>query len=132
MKQSSLDEQEQMNMEMDAQNSENADNDFENDFRQFDDPASIQNGSEDIKKSMEQQMNKQNSIGNSNPLSQLNLKPSNCLPWAPKVRKKDVYQFMDVSRNKFIGYSLPDDIETIAGLPQPICEGINILKEVSN
>lgn len=131
MKQSSLDEQEQMNMEMDAQNAENEE-DINEYYRQFEDPT-LNNGTADpTKNGMEQEMNKQNSIG---PTSQipdpLNCRLSNCLPWAPKVRQKDIYQFLDVSRNKFIGYSLPDDINTTAGLPQPICEGINILKDVS-
>lgn len=52
------------------------------------------------------------------------------LPWAPKVRQKDVDQFLDVSRSKFIGFTLQDDHETLAGLPQPIHEGVKTLKKV--
>lgn len=55
----------------------------------------------------------------------------NCLPWSPKVRQKDIYQFLDLSRDKFIGYALPEDSETTAGLPQPICEGVKILRQVN-
>lgn len=55
----------------------------------------------------------------------------NCLPWSPKVRQKDIYQFLDVSRDKFIGYALPEDSDTTAGLPQPICEGVRILRQVN-
>lgn len=52
------------------------------------------------------------------------------LPWAPKVRQKDIDQFLYDSRNKFIGYSFVGDHETLAGLPQPIHEGYNVLKKV--
>ncbi|XP_030385934.1 striatin-interacting protein 1 homolog isoform X1 [Scaptodrosophila lebanonensis] len=50
------------------------------------------------------------------------------LPWTPKVRQKDIDQFLDISRNKFIGYSLIGDHESLAGLPQPIHEGFNTLQ----
>lgn len=52
------------------------------------------------------------------------------LPWAPKVRQKDIDQFLYDSRNKFIGYSFAGDHNSLAGLPQPIHEGYNILKRV--
>lgn len=129
MKQSSLDEQEQMNMEMDAQNAENEE-DISEYYRTFEDPTI--NSGDPTNNGTEQEMNQQNSMTNPEEDTEaMNLRQTNCLPWAPKVRQKDIYQFLDVSRNKFIGYSLPDDIETTAGLPQPICEGINILKDVS-
>lgn len=124
MKQSSLDENEQMGMELEAQNAENMeDNDY---FRQYDDPMNGEKGGE---ASSEAQLNKQNSTTTAQPQDQQ--QPSlPTLPWAPKVRTKDIYQFLDISRRKFIGYSLPDNCETTAGLPKPICEGINILKRV--
>ncbi|XP_076236978.1 striatin interacting protein isoform X2 [Calliopsis andreniformis] len=50
------------------------------------------------------------------------------LPWTPKVRQKDVDTFLDVSRLKFVGYKLQGDRESLAGLPQPIHEGVNTLK----
>lgn len=51
------------------------------------------------------------------------------LPWKSKVRQKDIDMFLDNVRIKFVGYSLPGDRQTIAGLPQPIHEGIEILKK---
>lgn len=53
------------------------------------------------------------------------------LPWAPKVRQKDIDQFLYESRSKFIGYSFVGDHESLAGLPQPIHEGFQILKRVN-
>ncbi|XP_066598127.1 striatin-interacting protein 1 homolog [Prorops nasuta] len=50
------------------------------------------------------------------------------LPWTPKVRQKDVDAFLEVSRLKFVGYKLEGDRESLAGLPQPIHEGVNTLK----
>lgn len=54
------------------------------------------------------------------------------LPWAPKVRQKDIDQFLYDSRNKFIGFSFTGDHRSLAGLPHPIHEGFNILHRVSN
>lgn len=122
MKQSSLDEQEQLGMELEAQNAENEDDIPDYYHRQFDDPM---NGDRNGSMTNEAELNKQPSLAASLPPTQ---HPT--LPWAPKVRSKDIYQFMDISRKKFIGYSLPDNCETTAGLPKPICEGINILKRV--
>ncbi|RWS25142.1 hypothetical protein B4U80_04181 [Leptotrombidium deliense] len=51
------------------------------------------------------------------------------LPWAPKVRQKDIDSYLDNTRMKFVGYTLPNDRTTTAGLPEPILEGINILKQ---
>lgn len=53
------------------------------------------------------------------------------LPWTPKVRQKDVDTFLEVSRLKFVGYNLEGDRQSLAGLPQPILEGVNTLKRVS-
>lgn len=52
------------------------------------------------------------------------------LPWVPKVRQKDVDMFLDMSRLKFVGYKLQGDRESLAGLPQPIHEGLSTLKRV--
>lgn len=57
------------------------------------------------------------------------LKASNRLPWEPKVRQKDVDLFLDVSRHKFLGYTLSNDRESEVGLPRPILEGIRTLRE---
>nr|CAG4646070.1 EOG090X01YQ [Macrothrix elegans] len=51
------------------------------------------------------------------------------LPWAPKVRQKDVDQFLDATRMKFVGFILPNDRISLAGLPQPIHEGVRVLKQ---
>lgn len=52
------------------------------------------------------------------------------LPWTPKVRHKDIIQFLEVSRSKFIGFTLPEDHQSLAGLPQPIHEGFKTLNRV--
>ncbi|CAG9839478.1 unnamed protein product [Diabrotica balteata] len=51
------------------------------------------------------------------------------LPWKPKVHKIEVDMFLNMAREKFLGYSLEGDDTTIFGLPKPIHESINILKE---
>uniref|UniRef100_A0A8B9F4D6 Striatin interacting protein 2 n=1 Tax=Amazona collaria TaxID=241587 RepID=A0A8B9F4D6_9PSIT len=52
------------------------------------------------------------------------------LPWAPKVRQKDIEHFLEASRNKFIGFTLGQDTETLIGLPRPIHESVKTLKQV--
>ncbi|MBN3298416.1 STRP2 protein, partial [Amia calva] len=51
------------------------------------------------------------------------------LPWAPKVRGKDIEHFLETSRNKFIGFTLGNDTETLVGLPRPIHESVKTLKQ---
>jgi len=51
------------------------------------------------------------------------------LPWKPKVRQKDLDQYLDYTRLKFVGFTLEEDRTTLAGLPHPIHEGVNILKK---
>lgn len=51
------------------------------------------------------------------------------LPWTPKVRKADLIQHLSNIRQKFLGYTLPNDLETTFGLPDPIIEGINVLRK---
>uniref|UniRef100_A0A672RUJ4 Striatin-interacting protein 1 homolog n=1 Tax=Sinocyclocheilus grahami TaxID=75366 RepID=A0A672RUJ4_SINGR len=53
------------------------------------------------------------------------------LPWAPKVREKDIEHFLETSRNKFIGFTLGNDTDTLVGLPRPIHESVKTLKQVS-
>nr|CAG4643756.1 EOG090X01YQ [Lepidurus arcticus] len=55
--------------------------------------------------------------------------PRKALPWTPKVRQKDIDQFLDTERMKFVGFPLPNDRVSLAGLPQPIHEGFNVLKK---
>lgn len=50
------------------------------------------------------------------------------LPWVPKVRHRDIDAFFDTTRSKFVGFILPQDRTTTAGLPDPILEGIKILQ----
>ncbi|XP_072097464.1 striatin-interacting protein 2-like isoform X4 [Mobula birostris] len=52
-----------------------------------------------------------------------------CLPWAPKAREKDIEEFLEVSRCKFIGFTLGNDTDTLVGLPRPIHESIKTLKQ---
>uniref|UniRef100_A0A674P599 Striatin interacting protein 2 n=1 Tax=Takifugu rubripes TaxID=31033 RepID=A0A674P599_TAKRU len=54
---------------------------------------------------------------------------SSRLPWAPKVREKDIEHFLETSRNKFIGFTLGSDVETLVGLPRPIHESVKTLKQ---
>ncbi|XP_053318940.1 striatin-interacting protein 2 [Spea bombifrons] len=51
------------------------------------------------------------------------------LPWAPKVREKDIEHFLEMSRNKFIGFTLGHDTDTLVGLPRPIHESVKTLKQ---
>ncbi|KAK1906738.1 Striatin-interacting protein 2 [Dissostichus eleginoides] len=51
------------------------------------------------------------------------------LPWAPKVREKDIEHFLETSRNKFIGFTLGNDTDTLVGLPRPIHESVKTLKQ---
>ncbi|KAK9400284.1 striatin-interacting protein 2 [Crotalus adamanteus] len=53
------------------------------------------------------------------------------LPWAPQsqVRQKDIEHFLETSRNKFIGFTLGQDTDTLVGLPCPIHESVKTLKE---
>ncbi|XP_069085450.1 striatin-interacting protein 2 isoform X2 [Pleurodeles waltl] len=51
------------------------------------------------------------------------------LPWAPKVRERDIENFLESSRNKFIGFTLGHDTDTLIGLPRPIHESVKTLKQ---
>ncbi|GAB1601835.1 striatin-interacting protein 1 homolog isoform X1 [Argonauta hians] len=52
-----------------------------------------------------------------------------CLPWKPKVRLKDLEMFLDQTRAKFVGFQVKGDHNSLAGLPQPIHEGVKVLQE---
>ena len=54
------------------------------------------------------------------------------LPWKPKVHRRDIEEYLSVSRKKFVGYRLEDDLESMAGLPHPILEGRSILDKVGS
>lgn len=49
------------------------------------------------------------------------------LPWVPKVRTKDIDLFFEQVRRKNIGFSLPNNRTTTAGLPELTVESIRIL-----
>ncbi|XP_025108660.1 striatin-interacting protein 1 homolog isoform X1 [Pomacea canaliculata] len=51
------------------------------------------------------------------------------LPWKPKVRQKDLEQFLDHTRAKFVGFQVKNDHLSLAGLPQPIHEGVKVLRQ---
>ncbi|XP_042879095.1 striatin-interacting protein 1 homolog isoform X5 [Penaeus japonicus] len=51
------------------------------------------------------------------------------LPWTPKVRQKDIDSFLDTTRVKFVGFQLQGDRTSLAGLPQPIHEGVKVLSK---
>lgn len=130
MKQRFLDEQEQMDMELTPGN-ESAPNGASNGTGN----GSNQNGDDDYYRHYEDPSSSGISTANPNNLPTYSAQPSvhapqitTCLPWTPKVRQKDIDQFLDITRNKFIGYSLIDDHESLAGLPQPIHEGVETLK----
>lgn len=52
----------------------------------------------------------------------------NVLLLRPKVREKDVSNFLEISRMKYVGFQLPDDNTSTAGLPHSIVEGLNVLR----
>lgn len=134
MKQSSLDEQEQLEMENPSSENEEDLNDY---YRQFDDQNNVPPPLTQENNQIEPENNEnkegeasmiplpyQQSLNNT--VNELKSLPR--LPWTPKVRQKDIEIFLDTSRNKFIGFTLQNDLSTMAGLPQPIKEGVEILK----
>lgn len=118
MKQNSLDDHESLNMDVEAWVMHDANEELaemsENDERRLEagDPT--------------QQYNYENPPSTSAPAPLPMLRG---LPWKPKVRQKDIDQFLENSRMKFVGFNLKNDRESLAGLPQPIHEGIKILKQ---
>ena len=52
-----------------------------------------------------------------------------CLPLFI-FRQKDLENFLDHTRNKFVGFDVKNDHNSLAGLPQPIHEGVKVLKQV--
>ncbi|XP_053676051.1 striatin-interacting protein 1 homolog [Anopheles nili] len=129
IKQSSLDEQEQLGLEMETSATENEE-DLSDYFRQYDDPATANVANATTSGEDEDQTTPP-------PAAPAEVEPepeppqevTNRLPWAPKIRRKDIDIFLNNSRSKFIGFTLKDDHETIAGLPQPIQEGFKTLNK---
>ncbi|XP_074644294.1 striatin-interacting protein 1 homolog isoform X2 [Tubulanus polymorphus] len=54
---------------------------------------------------------------------------SKALPWTPKVRQRDLENFLEHTRAKFVGFQVRNDQESLAGMPQPIHEGVKVLKQ---
>ncbi|XP_065093307.1 striatin-interacting protein 1 isoform X2 [Ochlerotatus camptorhynchus] len=122
IKQSSLDEQEQLGLEMETPSTENEE-ELSEYFRQYEDPVNGANAPNPDAPGAEDE---------TTPPAESNDAPeqlTNKLPWAPKIRRKDIEIFLNTSRSKFIGYILKDDHNTLAGLPQPIKEGFFTLKK---
>ena len=46
-------------------------------------------------------------------------------------RTKDLEMFLEHTRAKFVGFQVKQDRESLAGLPQPIHEGVKVLKQVT-
>lgn len=61
--------------------------------------------------------------------SQSHANQSKGLPWVPKVRQRDIDYFLDCTRLKFVGYQLMNDRTSLAGLPEPIHEGLKVLQQ---
>lgn len=115
MKQSSLDDHDSINMELDAFC------DHMREMSEFDELHPPDNS--------DNQMSTIYSNRSASPLND-NVAIPRGLPWKPKVRQKDIDLFLDTARVKFVGYSLQGDRATLAGLPIPIHEGVKTLKEV--
>ena len=45
-------------------------------------------------------------------------------------RQKDLDNFLESTRAKFVGFQVPNDQISLAGMPLPIHEGVNVLKQV--
>ena len=46
-------------------------------------------------------------------------------------RQKDLENFLDHTRAKFVGLQVQNDSKSLAGLPPSIHEGVKVLKQVS-
>ncbi|KAF6204102.1 hypothetical protein GE061_002442 [Apolygus lucorum] len=114
IKQSSLDEQ--LNIEMDPM--EQQENDEEKgEFREFEERESNPQPGEIPQPSTPR------------PQSPVAVKNKG-LPWQPKVRQKDLDSFLENTRVKFVGWvPLEGDRESLFGLPEPIHEGVRVLKQ---
>ena len=45
-------------------------------------------------------------------------------------RQKELEIFLEHMRAKFVGFNVKNDSGSLAGLPQPIHEGVKVLKQV--
>lgn len=129
MKQSSLDEQEQLNIEMENRCQQEGEEELSDFYRTYENAEN---------EGLDNWMGGGGSgaagggVGGDEKDEEDDetvLKASHRLPWEPKVRQKDVDLFLDLSRHKFLGYTLNNDRESEVGLPRPILEGIRTLRE---
>lgn len=120
MKQSSLDDHESMGMELGGM----GDNADELELTEFDErrPANASNENSHLYNNF--QNRPQSPTPTPVPIPR-------GLPWKPKVRQKDIDMFLENARLKFVGYNLPGDRVTLAGLPQPIHESVKTLQDVN-
>lgn len=44
-------------------------------------------------------------------------------------RQKDLESFLEQTRQKFVGFKVTQDLDSLAGLPKPIHEGVKVLKD---
>jgi hypothetical protein len=49
--------------------------------------------------------------------------------YSHSCRQKDLEQFLEHTRAKFVGFNVKNDTVCLAGLPQPIHEGVRVLKQ---
>lgn len=120
MKQSSLDEQEQLNIEMENRCQQEGEEELSDFYRTYENTEN---------EGLDNWMGGAGAEEKDDEEDENVLKASNKLPWEPKVRQKDVDMFLDLSRHKFLGYTLNNDRESEVGLPRPILEGIRTLRE---
>lgn len=125
MKQSSLDDQDSMGMELDASMSSDNGDDL-NELSEYDERRPAHEVSEQMYRN-----NIDNNYRPTSPPTPTSMIAPRGLPWKPKVRQKDIDSFLDTARMKFLGYSLPGDRTTLFGLPEPIHEGVRTLEDVS-
>lgn len=122
MKQSSLDDHESLNMELDASMIGGDNGDDLAELSEYDERR-LQDNSDN-----NQIYSYQNRAAS--PSRQDSVAPPRGLPWKPKVRQKEIDSFLETSRLKFVGYVLDNDRDTLAGLPYPISEGYHTLNRV--
>lgn len=117
IKQASLDESEREQMQMERDDICVADEDYE-----YDDNNAFESASSNAPQNQDSAFQKAPAT------PRMSCRTLRILPWMPKVRQKDVDLFLNTARLKFIGYQIPGDSVTLAGLPQPIHESIAVLR----
>ena len=52
------------------------------------------------------------------------------LPLISLSRQRDLENFLEQTRSKFVGFYVKNDRQSLAGLPLPIHESVSVLKQV--